>query len=61
MKKELTRKQMISLISSDFGFGEETTKKIKTEILKEVCNSSQPHIYLSALLASDCSDIYLEE
>ena len=50
MKKELTRKQMIELIASNYGYGPEVTNNIKTEILKEVCESTHPHNHLKALL-----------
>jgi hypothetical protein len=61
MKKELTREQMIKLIASDYGFGEEITKKIKTEILRDVCNASQSNVYLKGLLDFGSPDIYLED
>ncbi|WP_269684791.1 hypothetical protein [Flavobacterium lacustre] len=61
MKKELTREQMIALIASDYGYGKETTEKLKTEILRDVYNSSQSHLYLKNLLAFGTSDIYLED
>lgn len=60
MKKELTREQMILLIASDYGFSQDITNKLKTEILKEVCNSSQPFAYLSNLLKFGKADIYLD-
>ena len=60
MKRELTREEMIRLIASDYGFSSETTKNIKTEILREVCNSSQPNVHLSRLLELGNPDIYLE-
>ncbi|WP_418638352.1 hypothetical protein [Winogradskyella sp.] len=59
MKKELTRKQMIALIASDYGFGPERTEELTTQILKEVCDSSQPYAYLSGLLANPSPDMYI--
>lgn len=61
MKKELTRKQMIALIASDYGFGAEITNNLRTEILSEVCKSSHPHIHLKALLEFSNTDIYLDK
>lgn len=59
MKKNLTRKQMIALIASDYGYGPETTNNIKTEILREVCNSFQPKAHLEGLL-NNAKGIYIE-
>lgn len=61
MKRELTREQMILLIASDYGYGEEITSNLKTKVLKDVCNNSQPHLYLKSLLELANSDIYLEK
>jgi hypothetical protein len=61
MKKELTREQMIALIASDYGYDEETTNKLKTEVLRDVCNSAQSYLYLKNLLDLGSTDIYLVE
>lgn len=50
MRKQLSRKQMIALIASDFGYGPETTINLKTEILRDVCNSPTPFLYLQSFL-----------
>ena len=55
----MTREQMIALIASDYGFGPEITEKLTTQILKEVCDSSQPYAYLSGLLANPSPDMYI--
>lgn len=40
MQKEL-REEMILLIASDYGCSADITNNLKTQVLKEVCNSSQ--------------------
>tara|TARA_R110002126_G_C10483197_1_gene502145 strand:- start:4934 stop:5122 length:189 start_codon:yes stop_codon:yes gene_type:complete len=60
MKRKLTREQMIALIASDYGYDLETTNKIKTEILREVCNSYQPYIHLKALLELRDKNIFIK-
>ncbi|CAM4302181.1 hypothetical protein [Gillisia limnaea] len=59
MKRVLLRKEMIELIASDYGYGPETTNKLKTETLIDVCNSSHSYLYLRSLLENANSDIYL--
>ena len=59
MKKKMKREEKIKLISSDYGFSEDITSKLKTEVLRNVCNSSQPHIYLKSLIELNAKDIYL--